>query len=81
MPPADRLAAVLHYCEARGLDADEPPWDVAAIAVPFVTLDADERLHWDADVDALVLASARYRPVHVDYLHRYVICQREGLHT
>lgn len=76
---ADRLAAVLDFCETRGLDADEPPWDIASIAVPFSTLDADARLSWD--VDALVLASLRYRPVHVDYLHRYVICQREGLHT
>lgn len=73
---SERLAAVLRFCETHGLDADEPPWADASIAVPFSTLDADARLHWD--VDALVLSSLRYRPVHVDYLHRYVTCRREG---
>lgn len=71
---SDRLAAVLDFCETRGPDVDEPLWDVAAIVVPFVTLDEDERLHWD--MDALVLASTRFRPVHVDYLHRFVTCRK-----
>lgn len=71
---SDRLAAVLDFCEMSGLDADEVPWVDASIAVHFQTLDVDERLQWD--VDALVVASTRFRPVAVDFLHRFIVCRK-----
>lgn len=71
---SDRLAAVLYAAPDGG---DEPPWaslPAGSIAVSFARLDTtDPRFVWDGE--ALTVEGRRFRPVHVDWLHRYLICR------
>ena len=76
-PPWEDMVFTTHTDGSVTVDGPIAP----AIAISFPLLDMPHtRITWDSHTQALVLnvtpEPLRYRPVYVDWLHQYVICQR-----